>query len=111
SPSHLKILAASLPNLQHISTALHVEMFEHLDEFEFGSKNPSSTRPVLAQIRSEYSPCLPGSAADSIQDKFPKITRFFKSLWPNIPELDTEGKHTHYDLSGHLTELTWLQLD
>ncbi|CAE6480575.1 unnamed protein product [Rhizoctonia solani] len=84
----LRALAALLPNLKHISVLLSSEEFEYADM----GNEPVSLQPILVHIRHIKHRHLGESGAKYLEENRPQITRFIKSIWPNLSYLDIGDK-------------------
>ncbi|CAE6457336.1 unnamed protein product [Rhizoctonia solani] len=92
--SQLRTLAAAFPNLQHISITLTVEPFEEDDAFDQSHK-PASLQPLVVHARFENRALRLRSDSRYVNENLPRITSFFKSIWPNLSDLDSDKPCSH----------------
>ncbi|CAE7227087.1 unnamed protein product [Rhizoctonia solani] len=87
--SGLKSLATSLPNLRHIIVLLRFEPFEGTDTTDNEPSEPVSFQPIMVHIRYvRYDRSANwGVNYLRLEENRSQITRFIKSMWPNLSYL------------------------
>ncbi|KAJ1306261.1 hypothetical protein OPQ81_010965 [Rhizoctonia solani] len=91
------MVAASFPDLRHLSVILCSLNFECVDAIDYEPYESTLSQPILIHVR--YFNCHQSlrSTRDPLKENLPQITGFFKSIWPNLSYLGIDDGECLHD--------------